>query len=60
MFVVEGIFKGYIIREKSLFLKYFDRFIIFFNVIIYLFKMFYDIDFLVNGIIDIDRIIRSC
>lgn len=59
MLAAEGTFKGHTTREKSLLLKYFDRFTILFNAITHLFKTSYDTDPPVNGTIDIDRTIRS-
>lgn len=59
MFAAEGTFKGHTPKERSLLLKYFDRFTVLFNSITEEFKKSYDTDPPVNGSIDIDRTFRS-
>lgn len=59
MLAAEGTFKGHTTREKSLLLKYVDRFTILFNAITQEFKTAYDTHPPVNGSIDIDSTFRS-
>ena len=59
MMEAEGTFKGRSLREKSLLLKYFDRFTILFNAVTQKFKTSYASYPPQNGTINIDRTFRQ-